>query len=110
MRMLSKILALMPLLGFITGIASNVYAGEVRPGDTVTIVTPGTEARLCPHPVCGPGRHITRIPEGTMLKVEGIKNVKIGTIIVRWFEVTYEGNRGWISIFDTNKAQQFQYD
>ena len=86
-------------------IALDVYASEVKQGDKVTIVTPGTVARLCPHPNCGQNQHITRIPEGTVLKVEGIMDVKSGILTVKWFEVTYKGNRGWISIFDTDKAQ-----
>lgn len=105
MRVLTKFLTVMSLLVFIPCIASDALSSEVKQGDPVTIVTPGTEARLCPHPMCGPGQHITRIPEGTVLEIKSIKEVKIGTIVVKWFEVTYEGSRGWISIFDTNKAK-----
>jgi hypothetical protein len=54
--------------------------------------------------MCGPEQHILRIPEGTDLKVEGIEDVKIGTILVTWFQVIVEGDTGWISIYDTNKA------
>ena len=86
-------------------IASDLYAGEVKQSDKVTIVTPGTVARLCPYPNCGQDQHITRIPEGTVLEVEGIMDVKSGMLTVKWFEVTYKGKRGWISIFDTDKAQ-----
>jgi hypothetical protein len=40
------------------------------------------------------------------LRVEGIIDVKSGRLpAVKWFEVTYKGNRGWISVFDTDKAQ-----
>lgn len=85
--------------------ASDAYANEVKQGDKVTIVTPGTVARLCPHPNCGQNQHTTRIPKGTVLKVEGIMDVKSGMLTATWFEVTYKGNRGWISIFDTDKAQ-----
>ena len=49
------------------GIAPEIYADEIQPGDKVTIVTPGIEARLCPQPGCGPDRHITCIPEGTVI-------------------------------------------
>ena len=84
--------------------ASILYAGDVAPGDTVTIVTPGVTARLCPQPMCGPDEHIMRIAEGTHLKVEGIEDVKIGSILVTWFQVAVEDNTGWISIFDTDKA------
>jgi len=84
----------------------NVYAGEIKPGDKVTIITPGIEARLCPLPACGPDQHITRIPEGTVLKVESIEDFAIGTFKVKWFEVVYEENRGWISIYDTNKSRK----
>jgi len=87
-------------------IAPEIHADEVRPGDNVTIVTPGVEARLCQLPACGPDQHITRIPEGTVLTVENTEDFVIGTIKVKWFEVVYEENRGWISIYDTNMAKK----
>ena len=87
-------------------IVSDIYASEVKQGDKVTIIVPGTVARLCPYPNCGQDQHITRIPEGTVLEVEGIMDVKSGRLpAVKWFEVTYKGKRGWISIFNTDKAQ-----
>jgi len=108
MKVIKHFSALLGLLVMVSCIASDVYAGEVKQGDKVTIVVPGTVARLCPYPNCGQNQHITRIPEGTVLKVEGIMDVKVGGTIkwvVTWFEVTYKGNRGWISIFNTDKAQ-----
>lgn len=81
-----------------------VWANDVEVGDTVTIVTPGIEARLCPQPGCGPDQHITRIPEGTVLPILGIDIFAIGTFKVKWFEVVYDNQRGWISIYDTNRA------
>jgi hypothetical protein len=85
--------------------ALDVYPSEVKQGDKVTIIVPGTLARLCPYPNCGSNQHITRIPEGTVLEVEGIMEVKSGILpSVKWFEVTYKGKRGWLSIFNTNKA------
>lgn len=82
------------------------WADEVKVGDPVTIVTPGTEARLCPQPACGPDEHITRIPEGTILTIQSTDVFAIGTFNVKWFEVTYENQRGWISIYDTDQAQK----
>ena len=105
MRVFTSLLMLMSLLAPIPGIASEVPAGEVKKGDTVTIATPGIEARLCPHPMCKPDQHITRIPQGTVLRIHDIRDAKIGTFTVRWFAVTYNENRGWISIFDTDKAR-----
>ena len=104
MRRLSKCLFWFSFLAFILANASNIYAGDVTPGDSVTIVTPGVTARLCPQPMCGPDKHIMRITEGTDLKVEGVEDVKIGTILVTWYQVDVEGNTGWISIYDTDKA------
>jgi hypothetical protein len=86
------------------GIDLDVFAAEDTHNDKVTIVTSGTVARLCPQPGCGPDHHITRIPEGTVLKVESAQDYAIGTFKVKWFEVIYKKNRGWISIFDTDKA------
>ena len=88
------------------GIAPEIYADEIRPGDKVTIVTPGIEARLCPQPGCGPDRHITRIPEGTVLTIISTEDYAIGTFKVKWIEVVYDENRGWISIYDTNRSQK----
>lgn len=88
------------------GIAPDIYADDIKPGDGVTIITPGIEARLCPQPGCGPDRHITRIPEGTVLTVKSIEDYVIGTFKVKWFEVVYDENRGWISIYDTDKARK----
>lgn len=105
MRVLKFFVAILLLTVMAPGIASNVNASEVKQSDKVTIVTPGTVGRLCPHPNCGQNQHITRIPKGTVLKVEGIMDVKSGVLTVQWFEVTYKGKRGWISIFDTDKAQ-----
>ncbi|MGD2098352.1 MAG: hypothetical protein PVG35_12270, partial [Desulfobacterales bacterium] len=55
------------------------WADEIEVGDTVTIVTPGIVARLCPQPACGPDQHLTRIPEGTVLTVQGTDVFAIGT-------------------------------
>ncbi|MGD8882467.1 MAG: hypothetical protein PVI82_11290 [Desulfobacterales bacterium] len=84
--------------------SSSALAGEVNLNDKITIVTAGTVARLCPHPGCGPDKHIARIPQGTVLNVEGTEDYTIGTFKVKWFEVVYKENRGWISIYDTDKA------
>lgn len=89
-----------------TGIPSGLRADEVKMGDTVTIVTPGIEARLCPQPGCGPDQHITRIPAGTVLTIAGTDVLTIGTFNVKWFEVIYEDQRGWISIYDTDRVKK----
>ena len=90
---------------FLISITWNSSASDVKQDDLVSIVTPGTVARLCPHPNCGQDQHIKRIPKGTTLVVEGIMDVDNGFMSVTWFEVSYKGKRGWISIFDTDKAQ-----
>jgi hypothetical protein len=87
-------------------ISPEVFAGDIKPGDKITIVTPGVEARLCPLPACGPDQQITRIPEGTVLTVENTEEFVIGTFRVKWFEVVFEKNRGWISIYDTNMTDK----
>jgi hypothetical protein len=84
---------------------TTAHAQEVKQGDKVTIIVPGTVARLCPYPNCGQDQHITRIPEGTVLEVGGIMEVKGGILTVEWFEVTYKGKRGWISIYNTDKSK-----
>jgi len=94
------------LLTLYPGIDPAVCANEVKPGDEVTIVTPGTEARLCPQPGCGPDQHIVRIPEGTVLTIQDTEIFAIGTFKVKWFEVVYHNHRGWISIYDTELAKR----
>ena len=86
--------------------APQIHADEIRPGEKVTIVTPGVAARLCPLPACGPDQHITRIPQGTVLEIENTEDFVIGTFKVKWFEVVYEENRGWISIYDTDMVKK----
>ena len=95
---------LVPFFLLVIAHASALCAGDVEPGDIVTIVTPGVTARLCPQPMCGPEEHIMRIAEGTNLKIVGIEDVKIGSLLVTWFQVAVQDNTGWISIFDTDKA------
>ena len=89
-----------------SGWLKNVWANDIDVGDTVTIVTPGIEARLCPQPACGPNQHLTRIPEGSVFTILGTDVFAIGTFKVKWFEVIYENQRGWISIYDTDRAQR----
>jgi hypothetical protein len=98
------VVALICLLMIGSAVLSDIYAEEIKPGSAVTIITPGTEARLCPQSGCGPDQHITRIPEGTVLTIKGVEDYVIGTFKVKWFEVIYDENRGWISIYDTNKS------
>jgi hypothetical protein len=95
---------LLSLVLLVLASTSILYAGDVEQGDIVTIMTPGVTARLCSEPMCGPDQHIMRSAEGTELEVEDTEDVKIGSIHVTWFQVVVDGNAGWISIFDTDKA------
>ena len=92
-------------IAFLESKAKNTQPIDIEQGDEVIIVEPGTVARLCPYPNCGQDQHITRIPQNTKLIIEGIMDVNSGMMNVKWFEVTYKGKRGWISIFDTNLSQ-----
>jgi len=103
MKVFKHFLVLLCLLAILPFVVADSQASTIKQDDKVTIVTPGTVARLCPYPNCGQNQHITRIPKGSVLKVEGIMDVKIGMMTVKWFEVTYKGKKGWISIFDTDK-------
>jgi hypothetical protein len=94
------------LITLFSAMERTAWANEVKPGDTVTIVTPGTEARLCPQPGCGPDQHITRIPAGTVLTIEETEAFVVGTFKVKWFAVVYQNQRGWISIYDTDQAKK----
>jgi hypothetical protein len=97
-------------------IALATSANEFNQGDKVIIVAAGSGARLCPYPRCGKGENIALIPQGTVLEVEGTTVVTTNTVLTagwgfiiyvteRWFEVTYEGKRGWIDRFDAEKVK-----
>ena len=83
--------------------SSVLIAGELQQGDKIKVITPNTVARLCPYPNCGGNEHLTRIPEGTVLIIEGITEIKAGLMAVKWLEVKYKDKKGWISIYDTDK-------
>jgi len=105
MKVFNYFSSLLLLLVMLPCMASDVYAIEVKLGDKVTIVPSGNETKLCPYPDCRQGQHVTRIPKGTVLKVEGIMNVKTGNLAMKWLETTYKEKRGWISINDTDQAE-----
>jgi len=105
MRAYKCVIALLSLLAMTPYMASDVYASEVKLGDKITIVGPGKVTKLCPYPDCRQGQHVARIPNGTVLKVEGIMNVKHGNSTMMWFEATYKEKRGWVSIYDTDQAK-----
>ena len=105
MRAYNYFSVLLLLLVAVPCMASDDYVSEVNVGDKVTIVGPGNLTKLCPYPDCRQGQHITRIPKGTVLKVEGMMNVKYGDLTMKWFETTYKEKRGWISIYDTDQAE-----
>ena len=60
------------LILFVFAFAQISISAELKQGDKIKIITPETLARLCPHPNCGSNQHITRIPQGTILEIEGI--------------------------------------
>ena len=85
--------------------ASDDDVSDIKLGDKVTVAGTGSVTKLCPYPNCRQGQHVTRIPEGTVVKVEGMMNVKHGDSTLKWFETTYKKKRGWISIHDTDQAR-----
>ena len=105
MRTFNCFSVLLLLLAVTPCMASDVYVSDVKLGDKVTVVGLGNVTKLCPYPDCRQGQHVTRIPEGTVLKVEGMMNVKYGNSTMEWFETTYKEKRGWISIYDTDQAE-----
>jgi hypothetical protein len=105
MKAITCFSALLLLLAMTLYVSQSVYAGEVQLGDKVTTVKPGNVTKLCPYPGCEKGQHIARIPEGTVLKVEGMMKVRFGHSTTKWVETTYNEKRGWISIYDMKKAK-----
>ena len=84
---------------------AQAEAAPVAPVDTITIVTVNNRARLCPQPNFGQGQELLRIPTGTKLEVLGRSIVQNRLIRATWFKVSYNGKVGWVSQFDTDKAQ-----
>ena len=103
MRMKALVISCSILLLISINAFSTAEADAIEQGDQIIVVTPGTVARLCPYPNCGPDQHITRIPKDTVLEVTGVNEAKAGMMSVKWFEVTFNGKRGWISTYDVNK-------
>lgn len=96
------------LLMVVALITTNIYAEDImdklKDGYEITILTPGTTARLCPRPMCGMNEHIARIPEDTVLKVDySAKLENSSRKPVVWCYVNYEGKSGWVSIYDTDQ-------
>jgi hypothetical protein len=98
--MKSKIAATISLVLFLVATST---AWAIQPGDFITIITPGTKARLCPIPSCGLNNQIARIPKGHMLRVEKTMVVNSGMATATWCLVTYNGQKGWVSNHDTDK-------
>lgn len=83
---------------------------EVEHRDKITIITPQTRARLCPSPSCGQNQHLARIPKGTELFVQWSIDIGSGPSSVTWYEVTYKGKKGYVSIYDTDKSLEENKD
>ena len=107
--------AVMLILVMALSMALVAHANEIKQGDKVIIVEPGSGAKLCEVPRCGKKQTVTFIPEGTVLEVEGIRDVDTDVVLSagyshilyvreQWFQVTYEGKQGWIKKYDTLKA------
>ena len=103
MRKVSAFILALLMSTMIVSVTATAKQKEVKHGDKITIITPNVMARLCPFPNCGQDQHITRIPQGSILTVEGMHAVETQFNTVTWFEVTFKGKRGWVSIFDTDK-------
>jgi hypothetical protein len=115
MQVSKVFLAVMLTLVMVLSIALVANADEIKEGDKVIIVEPGNGARFCEVPQCGKKQTIAFIPEGTVLEVEGIREVNTDVVLAigyswieyvreQWFQVTYEGKSGWIKRSDTEKA------
>jgi hypothetical protein len=73
---------------------------------TITIVTPDDRARLCPQPDCGQKQELGRLPTGVVLEIRAERRVRLPQWDVIWFQVSYEGRRGWVSEFETDLTPQ----
>lgn len=116
MKVSKVFLAVMLILVMALSMALVVHANEIKQGDKVIIVEPGSGAKLCEVPRCGKKQTITFIPEGTVLEVEGIQEVDTDVplaaggyfilyVTEEWLQVTYEGKSGWINKYDTAIAK-----
>lgn len=73
---------------------------------TLTVVTLDDRARLCPKPDCEEGQELIRLPTGVVLEVEAQRWIRLPRWDVIWFQVRYEGRRGWVSEFNTDLAPE----
>lgn len=116
MKVSKVFLAVMLTLVMVLSMALVANADEIKQGDKVIIVEPGNGAQLCEVPRCGKGQTIAFIPEGTVLEVEGTREVDTDVVLStgwgyvlyvteQWLQVTYEGKSGWINKSDTEKAK-----
>ncbi len=89
-------------------IHSSLVSAEprVRSGDWIRILTAKNRAQLCPRPNCGQEQELLRIPTNTMLRILGVRTVSQPAFNVTWYKVKYQGKKGWISEFNTNKARK----
>lgn len=80
-------------------------AGALRAGDTVrTISPPNFPSRICPQPDCNQGQELARVPTETDLTIRDCRIVHQPAWDVAWYQVAFNGTRGWISEFETTSA------
>ena len=70
------------------------------------IVTTNYNCRLLPNP--DSNRELTRIPKNTELLVLKSKDVQQGRLLNKWYEVEYNGYRGWTSGFNMKEEPELR--
>jgi hypothetical protein len=74
----------------------NIVHAEIREFVVIDTANPAT-LREAPN-----GRSsLGNIPAGTKIEIRSKKDVRSGMLVVTWYEVTYEGRKGWISQYVT---------
>lgn len=85
-------------------IAGSNDAPVAQVGDILKIITTDDQARLCPNPLCKKDQELFRVPTNTELKIEEVSLERLPMWDIVWYKIAFNGKKGWISEFDTDKA------
>ncbi len=98
MKYLTVCLVLSLLL--ISSIEEATSADVRQPGEQIKVTTRQDSARLCPAPDCGEGKHLARLPTGSLHAVLSCQITRLPALDVAWYKVEFNGLKGWVSELD----------
>ena len=84
----------------ISSIEEATSADVRRLGEQFKVTANQDRARLCPAPDCVEGSHLAKLPTGSVHIVLSCQITKLPALDVAWYEVEFNGLKGWVSEFD----------